>query len=61
MNIPKKRKKAKEIEKELTSHRYESPVKNRRKSLMNFFKEEEIPITIPEIIIEFMKSPLHKE
>lgn len=47
VNIPKKKRKVKEVEKELASHRYESPVKNRRKSLMNLFVEEECPITIP--------------
>ncbi len=47
LNIPKKKRKAREVEKELASHRYESPVKNRRKSLMNFFVEEECPLTIP--------------
>jgi hypothetical protein len=28
---------------------------------MNLFKEEECPLTLPELIIELMKSPLHKE
>jgi hypothetical protein len=47
LNIPKKKRRTKEIEKELASHRYSSPVKNRRKSLINLFKEEECPLTIP--------------
>jgi hypothetical protein len=61
LNIPKKKRKVREVEKELASHRVSSPVKARRKSLMNFFKEEECPITVPELIIELMKAPLHKE
>jgi hypothetical protein len=60
VNIPKKKRKTKDVEKELATHRYGSPVKARRKSLVNLFKEEECPITIPELIIDLMKSPLHK-
>ena len=61
LNIPKKKRKTREVEKELADHRVSSPVKNRRKSLINLFKEEECPLTIPELLIELMKSPLHKE
>jgi hypothetical protein len=39
LNFPKKKRKVKEVEKELAAHRYGSPVKNRRKSLMNLFTE----------------------
>ena len=62
LSIPKKKRKAREVEKELAEHRYSSPVKQRGKSLLlNLFKEEECPVTVPELIIELMKSPLHKE
>ena len=36
--FPKKKRKVKEVEKELAEHNYPSPVKNRRSSLMNLFK-----------------------
>jgi hypothetical protein len=49
------------VEKELAAHRATSPVKNRRKSLINLFKEDDCPLTVPELIIELTKSPIHKE
>ncbi len=47
LNIPKKKRKVKEVEKELAAHRVTSPVKTRRKSLINLFKEDECPLTVP--------------
>lgn len=62
LNIPKQKRKAKEVEKELAEHRYSSPMKTRRKSLANLlWKDEEVPLTIVELIIDLMKQPLHKE
>lgn len=39
LSFPRKKRKVKEIEKELAEHRFSSPVKNRRKSLANLFKK----------------------
>ena len=41
------KRKVKEVEKELAAHRVTSPVKTRRKSLINLFKEDECPLTVP--------------
>lgn len=39
LSFPKKKRKVKEVEKELAEHRFSSPVKHRRKSLVNLFKK----------------------
>ena len=50
--MQKKKRVAKDLEKEVTEHRGESPLKMRKKSLINFFiKDEEIPITVHELMI----------
>lgn len=61
LSIPKRKRRAREVEKELASHRCDSPTKTRRRSLVNLFKEEECPLSVPELLIELTKSPLHRE
>lgn len=58
LEIPKVRKKSKEIELEFTKHRYESPMNKRRRSLMDRLLgiEEEFPISLAELLIDFMGS-----
>lgn len=63
VEIPKIRKKSKDLELEMSKHRYESPFKRRRSLFDRILGiEDEFPLTLIELLIEFMSSrtPLDK-
>ena len=61
-DFPKKKRKSKIIEQELNEKGYQSPRKKRGNSLISLIlPDQEIPITIPELFIEFIRQKIQNE